>query len=144
MSKSITLNCFESSGVAGSKLKCPNPAPWICTTGSPSPEIRCQRLTPLTSIMPSITPPTSVSWRADYLRCLTSKLRPFDRELDPLRGERRERVPEGLLRPRLLRHEPPQQRETGRALDERVRIERYTPPPTRLEPEPGNVAALAA
>src|SRR5207302_7697926 len=53
MSKSTTLKCCASSGVAGAKLKCPNPAPWICTTGSPSPVISYQRLTPLTCAVPS-------------------------------------------------------------------------------------------
>ena len=54
-----TLNCFESSGVAGSKLKWPNPAPWIWTTGSPSPVILCHRLIPSTPIKPSTALPPS-------------------------------------------------------------------------------------
>src|SRR5579859_977150 len=53
MSKSTTWKCCESTGVAGSRLKWPKPAPWIWITGSPSPVIRCHRLTPLTSIIPS-------------------------------------------------------------------------------------------
>ena len=67
MSKSITRKRCESSGVAGSKLKCPKPAPWIWTTGSPSPVMRCQSLTSPTWINPS----TVVASRCRSLRRAT-------------------------------------------------------------------------
>src|SRR5882672_6229819 len=64
------MNRFASSGVEGAKLKCPKPAPWIWTTGSPSPVISYQRPTPLTSTLPCMRP--SWVWGGPSIaRCLT-------------------------------------------------------------------------
>jgi hypothetical protein len=40
-------NVRDRIGVAVAKLKCPKPAPWIWTTGSPSPVSLYQMRTPL-------------------------------------------------------------------------------------------------
>ena len=65
MSKSITRKCSAIAGVAGAKLKCPNPAPWIWITGSPSPEISYQSSTPLTCALPVMR----TSWFVGPIRC---------------------------------------------------------------------------
>src|SRR5882672_1525016 len=64
------MNRFASSGVEGAKLKCPKPAPWIWTTGSPSPVISYQSSTPLTSTLPSMRP-SWVRGGPSIARCLT-------------------------------------------------------------------------
>src|SRR5438445_5616126 len=73
MSKSTTLKCRASSGVEGAKLKCPNPAPCICTTGSPSPEISYQSSTPLTRATPSTR--SSESLAPEYRRMSDIRLK---------------------------------------------------------------------
>ena len=54
----------------GPKLKCPKPEPWICRTGSPSPEIWCQSRAPRTSMCSSaIVPPLVDQVRSEvYVR----------------------------------------------------------------------------
>ena len=55
-----TRKCSASAGVAGAKLKCPKPAPWIWITGSPSPVTSYQSSTPLTCALPLMLPSRSV------------------------------------------------------------------------------------
>ena len=58
------LEVLRQLGRAGAKLKWPKPAPWICTTGSPSPVIWYQRSTPLTATLPSISATVTMRQRA--------------------------------------------------------------------------------
>ncbi len=89
----------RAPGVARSKLKWPNPAPWICATGSPSPVIRYQSRAPFTSAVPSTASGATLLTGVSMSRCLTSRLSRLDGDLDVL-GHRRRRTRGGSSRRR--------------------------------------------
>src|SRR6266496_3158359 len=101
----MTWKCPASCGVAGAKLKCAKPAPWIWSTGSPSPVTSYQSSTPFTHALAAMIPPGLV----------------LDGDGDTLWSG-----PEHV-RLRALWDHPPQERAAQWALAERVRLDPDVP-----------------